>query len=117
MNGGFVMGQVRRISPKRPRGARRPIKLKGVIVILLIAYLVHTLSAQYIGIRKARAEENRIRTQIEQMEEENQRLREELKMMQRDEYIEKAAREELGLIKSGEIMFVDVNYGSDDTDN
>ena len=37
--------------------------------------------------------------------------------MRSDEYIERIARERLGLIKFGEVMFVDVNHGDQDTGN
>ncbi len=111
------MGQVYRMGTRKPGKTKGSVKLKGIIAILLIVYLIYTLTAQYISIRRARAEENRIQGQIEQMIEENNRLEEELKEMQGDEYIEKVAREELGLIKPGEIMFIDVNYGKGSTGN
>ncbi len=108
------MGQVYRMKDKK---RKKPIKLRSIIILLMAIYIIYTLAAQYITIRKARAEETRIQAQIEEVKEENQRLKEELEKMQSDEYIEKIARERLGLIKSGEILFIDVNNNGEGTGN
>ncbi|MDD2573089.1 MAG: septum formation initiator family protein [Bacillota bacterium] len=108
------MGQVYEMKPKK---TKKPVRPKNIVIILLAVYLVYTLSAQYIAISKSRTEEARIQAQIEQMKKENEKLKDEIERMQSDEYIEKIARERLGLIKSGEIMFVDVNHGEQDSDN
>lgn len=108
------MGQVYEL--KRKKG-KKPITMKSVILILLAAYLAYTLVFQYITIKKSRAEEIAIKAQIEEIKRENERLKEELEKMQNDDYIEKIARERLGLIKSGEIMFVDVNNNIENESN
>lgn len=105
------MGQVYEMRTEKPKKSKRPFKAKGIVIILLIVYLLYTLTAQHMIIRRTQAKEKQIQAQIEQITEENDRLKEELERTQSDEYIEKVARERLGLIKSGEIMFVDVNHG------
>jgi len=108
------MGQVYDFKSKKNR---KSVKMKNIVIILLAVYLAYTLTTQYITIRKVRAEEAAIRAQIEEIKKENERLKEELDMLQSDEYIERIARERLGLIKSGEIMFVDVNHKGDNGGN
>lgn len=105
------MGQVYEMRTEKSKKFKRPFKAKGIVIILLIVYLLYTLTAQHMIIRRTQVKEKQIQAQIEQISEENDRLKEELERTQSDEYIEKVARERLGLIKSGEIMFVDVNHG------
>lgn len=45
--------------------------------------------------------------QLSQLQEKNAKLTSQLEQTQTDEYIEKVAREKLGLIKPGEILFID----------
>jgi cell division protein FtsB len=108
------MGRVYDFKPKKDK---KPVRIKSIVFILLAVYLAYTLTAQHMVIRKSRAQEAAIRAQIEEIKKENERLKEELERMQSDEYIEKVARERLGLIKSGEIMFVDVNYSGENGSN
>jgi cell division protein FtsL len=105
------MGQVYNLNNKKKK---KPIRIRYIIILLLTVNIVYTLTAQYITIRKSRAQEAQIKTQIEEAKEENERLKEELERMQSDEYMEKLAREKLGLIKPGEIPFVDVGDNGED---
>ncbi|MGI6703916.1 MAG: FtsB family cell division protein [Clostridia bacterium] len=108
------MGQVYEMKPKK---TKKPIRSKSIVMILLAVYLAYSLTAQYITIRNARAQEARIQAQIEEIKKENEKLKDEIERMRSDEYIERIARERLGLIKFGEVMFVDVNHGDQDTGN
>ncbi len=108
------MGQVYEMKPKK---TKKPIRSKSIVMILLAVYLAYSLTAQYITIRNARAQEARIQAQIEEIKKENEKLKDEIERMRSDEYIERIARERLGLIKFGEFMFVDVNHGDQDTGN
>lgn len=100
------MGQVYDLQNKK---RKKPIRIRHIIIFLVVVNIAYTLIAQYITIRKSKAQEAQIKAQIEQTKEENRRLKEELELMQSDEYMEKLARERLGLIKPGEVSFVDVN--------
>lgn len=100
------MGQVYDFKNKK---RKTPIRIRHIIILLLAINIVYTLTMQYIIIRKSRVQETEIKAQIEEAKKENDRLREELEKIQSDEYLEKLAREKLGLVKPGEIPFVDVN--------
>lgn len=108
------MAKVYDLDKKRPR---KKIRVRHILVVLLVAYVGYTLFAQHMEIKQARADETRIKSQIEQLQKENERIKAELELMQSDQYIEKLAREKLGLIKPGEVMFIDVNYKDGNTGN
>lgn len=98
---------------------RRKIKpmVRRIVALLLIVYIAYTLVFQQIAINEARTKEEEIKKQIEALKKENEQIKAELERMSDQEYIEKLAREKLGLIKPGEIMFIDVNYKDQNKDN
>ena len=63
------MGQVYEMKPKK---TKKPIRSKSIVMILLAVYLAYSLTAQYITIRNARAQEARIQAQIEEIKKENE---------------------------------------------
>jgi cell division protein DivIC len=54
-----------------------------------------------------------IQQQVQEMQQKNTALREDLRLAQRDAYIEKTAREEIGLVKAGETRIVTVAAGTE----
>ncbi|AST57695.1 septum formation initiator [Thermoanaerobacterium thermosaccharolyticum] len=50
-------------------------------------------------------------------EEENKKLNNQIKYIKTNEFIENEARQKLGLVKKGEIMFVDTAKDSKDSSN
>lgn len=93
---------------KAPRDKKR-FRIRHLLAGMLVIYIVYVLITQQIAIIQAKAEKARVQAEIEKLVEENQRIQSQLENMQSDEYIERIARERLGLIKPGEYMFVDVN--------
>lgn len=60
----------------------------------------------WLDLRKARQQESRLREQIRDLEQENRRLLMEVTALREDPYaVEKIAREELGLVKPGEVVY------------
>lgn len=53
-----------------------------------------------------------IQQQVQELQQRNTALREELHLVQSDAYIEKTAREKLGLVKPGETRVVPVPQGT-----
>ncbi|MFL0195150.1 septum formation initiator family protein [Clostridium sp. WILCCON 0269] len=83
------------------------IKWKNIIFLLIIIYMVYIFINQQItmiNIRKQIAERK-----LEQMriKDKNQKLQDEIKMSTSNTYIEKLAREKLGLINEGETPVID----------
>ena len=54
-----------------------------------------------------------IQLQVQDMQQNNTVLREELRLAQSDAYIEKIAREKIGLVKPGETRVVTVSSGTE----
>jgi cell division protein DivIC len=87
---------------------KRRLKIGPVgtlIVIAAVALLAWSLLP--LGQRLEREEEVReLEQKVAALREENQALREEIAHLKSDEYVEKLAREELGLVKEGESAYL-----------
>lgn len=79
--------------------------ITGIVsVYLLISFLFYDIG--FIKYMKMRGEYNRISEDINRLQEGNKNLREEVKLLKTDpDYIEAYAREKLGLVKEGEIIY------------
>ena len=81
-------------------------------LFILIAFIVYFLfiivEQQKILYSKEEAMKN-IRTRVEEETRENEELIRQKEILDTDEYIEKVAREKLGMVKPGEKIFIDIN--------
>ncbi len=79
--------------------------ITGIVsVYLLSSFLFYDIG--FIKYLKMRGEYNRISSDIKRLQEGNKSLREEVKLLKTDpDYIEAYAREMLGLVKEGEIIY------------
>jgi cell division protein FtsB len=84
-------------------------KFRNVIVVLLAIYFGYTMYNLYGVLNTKKAEYNTVLTKINQEEEQKDILEKQKKIENSDEYIEKIAREKLGLVKKGEKVFIDIN--------
>jgi len=90
----------------KPAGRKSTI---GIIVLLVIfLYFSYTAVKQQKLIYSKNIELDRIESKIQEEKELNEELKNEKEMIQTDEYIEKIAREKLGMVKENERVFVDV---------
>ena len=78
-------------------------------IIFLVSYTIMSLVNQSIQIREYKEKISSIRSQIKTVDEEINKLKEEKNNYQKDEYIEKIARERLKMAKPGELIYIDVN--------
>ena len=76
------------------------------LILLFIFGVVFLFSTRYIKVVKAKDRLIKIQQKIEEIEIENKKLKEEVRLLNDPSYIEKVAREELGLAKPGEILFL-----------
>jgi cell division protein FtsB len=82
-----------------------PILLIGLIV--LVWYFALFGEKGVIKIIQLRRERDRILADVTRIQEENKMLQEEIKRLREDSrYLESVAREDLGLIKENEILFI-----------
>ncbi|MFS8572773.1 MAG: septum formation initiator family protein [Clostridia bacterium] len=87
------------------KGGRIRVKPRFFVllgVFFLTVYLVYGYVDGFRRMRAMRAELERVRAEIARYEALNAQLRKELEHYNSDAYIERVAREELGLVKPGE---------------
>ncbi|MBU4128816.1 septum formation initiator family protein [bacterium] len=88
------------------RKGKRPSKVILIAIFLLIFFLAYLFISGYLDLRKVGQRLARIEEENKKLARENKRLEEEIKALEGDPfYIEKIAREELGMVKKGEIVY------------
>lgn len=73
--------------------------------MLFVLYVVYTLTVQQVKLVNLRRQEVELKHKIELAKQGQESLQREIKLLNTEDYIEKVARDELGLIKPGEIIF------------
>lgn len=86
---------------------KKGLKWKNIIILVLIGYIVISFVRQEMAIRRIEDEISQKQTELEKLKDENVRLEEQVKNANSDDYIEKLARERLGMLKSGEVIVSD----------
>lgn len=81
-------------------------KLVIFIVVTVILVIVYNLINQIITISKAGDRLTEALADLHQLEVKNKQLKEELKLVKTPEFIEKEARNKLGLTKEGETLVI-----------
>ena len=80
--------------------------IKNILIVALILAVGYMFASEISHVSILRKENERIRIKIDQMEVANKELRKKIEAIKNDEhYIEKLAREELGMIKEGEKVY------------
>lgn len=87
----------------------KKFKWKNIIFILILFYAGYVFINQQIAIHKIKNEIAQKKLEEQKVKNKNKKLQDEVKMSESDVYIEKLARERLGLIKQGEIPVIDQN--------
>lgn len=85
---------------------KKNVNFKKVIFFLLFIYAGYIFVNQQIIIGNIKKQVIQRQTELENLQEKNQKLQDEVKMSKSDSYIEKLAREKLNLIKEGEIPVI-----------
>lgn len=79
-----------------------------LVILILVVYATVTLVSLQSQITAKRSEAEALSKNITSAEQENQRLQEAIDNIDTDEGIEEVARNKLGLVAPGEIVFNDV---------
>ncbi len=90
----------KKISPKSA------VKILGICVVCI--YAACTLVKQQITLSKCDSTAEEYRAKISEAQLENEKLENELAQAGTDEYLERVAREKLGLVKANERVFIDI---------
>ena len=82
---------------------KKRLTINKVIIIVIFAVFIFSLIRQGVALKRIKENLSVERQNLNQLNEENEKLQAEVESAQSDhEYIEKLARERLGLIKDGE---------------
>jgi cell division protein FtsB len=82
---------------------RKKVTLRGIVIIILFVVFSFNLIKQTIAIKRINNDIAEKSEQLNERKEENRKLQAELERVQSNyDYLEKLARERLGLIKEGE---------------
>ena len=84
------------------------MKVKVVVGLLVLLILGFTIFGQrgLMSLVRARRQAEVLKTETARIRDENARLTEEIRLLQTDNaYVERLAREELGMVKPGELVF------------
>lgn len=88
---------------RKYRGGKNPLLLG---ICLLLGLLLYTSSGNIGRIWGMYREINELERQVAEMEAENERLAEMVRLMETEAWVEQAAREGLGLVKPGEMILI-----------
>jgi cell division protein FtsB len=91
------------------RGSKYRVKWFRLFLITLGGYFIYLCIGQQSQIASIRRETQSTHMQLQQLQQANITLNEELNALQDPKYVEKLAREELGLVKPGEIPYLSGN--------
>jgi cell division protein FtsB len=88
-----------------------PRKHKGTLATCMVALILFVIAAVYgdhglIHLLRMQSEQRQLEHVAFDLQQQNEHLRERIRRLQSDDhYIEKLARERLGLVRKGEIMY------------
>lgn len=85
---------------------KKRIKWTTFLLLLCLGYVIYMVVDQERQLAVSRREAENLRAREATLKAENERLHQEQQLLQTDAYIERVAREELGLVKPGEIPYL-----------
>ncbi|MBO8169785.1 MAG: septum formation initiator family protein [Thermoanaerobacteraceae bacterium] len=92
--------------PKIKRRWRFRWKPGSLLLIFILGYVLFSFGQVYYKIYQLNTKKAALVQELKILQQENRALQEKLRLVQTDSYIEKLAREELGLVKPGEKVLV-----------
>lgn len=87
---------------------RRKTRFGIFIMLAIFVYMAYIFVNQQRLLYAKKQELSKIENKFSEEEKINEELNMELEMIQSDEYIEKVAREKLGMVKRNERVYVDI---------
>lgn len=86
---------------------KRFINKKKILIFLSIVYIGYVLVSQQVIMHEQKNEISKWNTELGKVKMENQKLKDEVTISGKEIYLEKLAREKLGLVKKGEETIID----------
>ncbi|MDT8902786.1 FtsB family cell division protein [Anaeroselena agilis] len=91
---------------EQKRTVKYRIRWFRVTVLAVVGYCLYVLAGQQMEMNALNRETEATRIRMEQLRQANETLADEKKKLTTPAYVEKLAREELGLVKPGEVPYV-----------
>ncbi|MDD3840591.1 MAG: septum formation initiator family protein [Clostridia bacterium] len=85
---------------------KRRTRLPLIIFLIVCVYFTTLCYKQHLRIQQTNVKAEEVKNRIEQVKKTNQELEKDVEFSKTDEYIEKIAREKLGLVKPGETIYI-----------
>lgn len=96
---------------------KKKLKFKNLFMVIFIIYAVITVINQQFSISELKGAEQAAVSKIESVRKDNDKLTEMINNATSIEYIEKMAREQLGLVKAGERVYIDQSSADNNMQN
>ena len=84
---------------------KKRFKIRHLLLLLFFIYVISTLITQQFRIAALARQEALLKNQMKNALDEREQLKKEISLLHTDNYIEKVARDELGLVKEGEYIY------------
>ncbi|MBU3180343.1 FtsB family cell division protein [Clostridium psychrophilum] len=81
---------------------KKKLSIKGVVLVFIVMYVGYLLIQQQVTMSRQKKQLQEYTIQLQKKKEEQKTLQDEVELSKTDKYIEKLAREILGLVKEGE---------------
>lgn len=94
---------------RKKRRFNKNILIRNIIVLGVACFIIVFFVKQEITIRRYRTEIKNLSVQIEEQQQIRRDLEEKEKLYSSNEYIEKVAREVLGMVSADEKVYIDEN--------
>jgi len=110
-----VMGlpTARKEAPRKKAGFK--LKGPGVILMILLGFIFYSFGGQVIEIYNVQHEVKQLQKQMDDLRVKNTDLRKQIEQLNSDAFIEREAREKLGLVKPGEKIILEAKPGAKDS--
>ena len=86
---------------------KKKFKIKSVVLVFAMVYVCYILIGQQATMARQKKELKKYNVELQKKKEEKKALQDEVELSKTDKYIEKLAREILGLVKEGETPVMD----------
>ncbi len=86
---------------------KKKFKIKSVVLVFAMVYVCYILIDQQATMVRQKKELKKYNVELQKKKEEKKVLQDEVELSKTDKYIEKLAREILGLVKEGETPVMD----------
>ena len=86
---------------------KKKFNIKSIILVFAVVYVCYILIHQQVTMGRQKSEIQKYTVELQKRKEEKKVLQDEVELSKTDKYIEKLAREILGLVKEGETPVMD----------